>query len=156
MISPREVSEYAERPVSDARGQQQAAVLERVVEFIDRNYMEALSLRDVARAFNYSACHLTNVFSQAMGMPITAWIIKRRILAAQVLLAEQNVDVATACEATGFNDPGYFTRQFVRHVGITPGRFRAAMNGPRPAPIEGEPTCATPRYEGSSQARVGA
>jgi AraC-like DNA-binding protein len=132
MISQSEVNEFDAWPVRDARRQGQAAVVERVVRFIEEHYTEQLSLRDVARAFNYSPCHLTNMFSQVMGMPINAWIIKRRIVAAQKLLAEQDVDVAATCEAVGFNDLCYFTRQFARHVGTTPGRFRASMNGKQP------------------------
>jgi AraC-like DNA-binding protein len=61
-------------------------------------------------------------------MPITAWMIKRRILAAQTLFTEYDLDVAKTCEAVGFNDLCYFTRQFVRYVGMTPGRFRAVAN----------------------------
>jgi AraC-like DNA-binding protein len=105
----------------------ESSVAERVIEYIDRNYATPISLRDVAEEFGYSACHLTHTFSQTTGTPITAWIIKRRIVAAQQLLAESNVNVAKACEAVGFNDLCYFTRQFVRHVGMTPGRFRSTM-----------------------------
>jgi AraC-like DNA-binding protein len=106
----------------------ETSVAERVIEYIDQNYADPISLRDVADVFGYSACHLTHTFSQITGTPITAWIIKRRIVAAQQLLAETNATVATACESAGFDDLCYFTRQFVRHVGMTPGRFRSAMN----------------------------
>lgn len=104
-------------------------ITQRIVEYIDQNYARPISLRDVADAFGYSPCHLTHIFSQSTGIPITAWIIRRRILAARQLLGELNVDVATACETAGFNDLCYFTRQFVRHVGMTPGRYRSTMNG---------------------------
>jgi len=77
-----------------------------------------------------------------MGMPITAWIIKRRILAAQSLLAEQDLNVAATCEAVGFNDLCYFTRQFVRHVGMTPGRFRAVMKSGKLRTEGEQPTAA--------------
>ena len=107
---------------------QPGTVAQRIIDYIDRNYANPISLRDIAAEFGYSPCHLTHAFRRTTGTPITAWIIQRRIIAAQRLLAEANVDVATACEAAGFNDLCYFTRQFVRHVGITPGRFRAAMN----------------------------
>jgi two-component system response regulator YesN len=120
--------EHAGTPLSGGTGQP-ATVTQRVIEYIDRNYANPISLRDVAAEFGYSPCHLTHAFRRTTGTPITAWIIQRRIIAAQRLLGEANVDVATACEAVGFNDLCYFTRQFVRHVGITPGRFRAAMNG---------------------------
>ncbi len=112
---------------------QDASVADRVIEYIERNYASRISLRDVADAFGYSSCHLTHTFSLITGTPIQAWIIKRRILAAQQLLAESNVTVAVACEAAGFNDLCYFTRQFVRHVGMTPGRFRATKNSTRHA-----------------------
>jgi len=108
---------------------QEQSVVERVAAYVDENYARQISLRDVAEALGYSACHLTHTFCVGTGTPVTAWIIKRRILAAQDLLRESNVNVATACEAVGFNDLCYFTRQFVRHVGMTPGRFRSAMNG---------------------------
>lgn len=60
-------------------------------------------------------------------MPVTAWIIKRRITAAQHLLAESNAKVATVAESVGFKDLCYFTRQFVRQVGVTPRHFRTTM-----------------------------
>jgi AraC-like DNA-binding protein len=82
---------------------------------------------DVAAAFGYTAAHLTTAFRRSTGMPVTAWIIKRRVLAARILLGQQDVSVASACDAAGFNDLCYFTRQFQRHVGVTPGRFRMAM-----------------------------
>jgi AraC-like DNA-binding protein len=99
---------------------------ERVIEYLELHYRSQISLRDVAAAFGYSPCYLTDTFRQATGIPITAWIIKRRIRAAQELLGVANTNVAVTCEAVGFNDLCYFTRQFVRHVGVTPGRFRAA------------------------------
>jgi AraC-like DNA-binding protein len=142
MISYNKVDQYGTLPVRNAGGQVQAAVVGRIVKFIDRHYSEQISLRDVARAFNYSACHLTSVFSRTMGMPITAWIIKRRILAAQSLLAEQDLNVAATCEAVGFNDLCYFTRQFVRHVGMTPGRFRAVMKSGKLRTEGEQPTAA--------------
>jgi AraC-like DNA-binding protein len=103
-------------------------IADRIVEYIEQNYANQISLRDVAEAFGYTACHLTNAFRQSTGIPITAWIIKRRILAAKTLLGETNVNVSFVCEATGFNDLSYFTCQFERHVGVPPGRFRSAMH----------------------------
>jgi len=76
---------------------------------------------------------LTNAFARSTGLQMTAWIMKRRIGAAQRLLAESNASVANTCEAVGFDDLCYFTRQFVRHAGVTPGVFRSAANGGAPS-----------------------
>jgi two-component system response regulator YesN len=99
-----------------------------VVDYVEHNYTEPISLRDVAAACGYSAAHLTTQFREATGTPVTSWIVKRRIFAAQKLLSEENVSVADACEMVGFSDLRYFNRQFLRHVGVTPGRFRSATN----------------------------
>ena len=96
-----------------------------VIAFVEQRYREPISLRDVARALGYSPCHLTYAFRRATGMPVTAWIIRRRIHAAMDLLRDTDADVATACASVGFNDVYYFKRQFVRHAGMTPARFRS-------------------------------
>jgi AraC-like DNA-binding protein len=106
----------------------QTTVTARIVEYIENNYAAPISLRDVAENFGYSPSYLTHKFCRSTGLPINAWIIMRRIRAAQQRLGEQNADVATVSEAVGFNDVCYFTRQFVRHVGVTPGRFRTSLN----------------------------
>jgi AraC-like DNA-binding protein len=103
------------------------AVVESVLRFVEQNYASGISLRDVADAVGYSAPHLTNTFRRSTGTPVTAWIIQRRIAAAAELIRETGSDVATVCETVGFHDLCYFTRQFVRHVGTTPGRYRRAM-----------------------------
>jgi AraC-like DNA-binding protein len=105
------------------------SVTDQVIDYVEANYSSPISLRDVAQALGYSPCYLTHTFRQSTGTPITAWIIKRRIVAAQRLLAESKMNVAAAAETVGFNDLCYFTRQFVRHVGTTPGRFRSVVNG---------------------------
>jgi AraC-like DNA-binding protein len=106
-------------------------VTQRVIDYIELNYADQISLRHVAQAVGYSVCHLATTFRRSTGTPVTAWNIKRRIVAAQKLLAEGNIDVATVCEAVGFSDLCYFIRQFVRQVGITPGRFRVGINAAR-------------------------
>jgi AraC family transcriptional activator of pobA len=95
-----------------------------VRDFVEAHYAEPISLRDVARTLGYSPAHLTNSFSRATGVPVNAWIVQRRIAAARKLLSEGSSTVASACEQVGFNDLCYFRRQFVRHVGVTPGRYR--------------------------------
>ncbi len=104
-----------------------STVVDRVIEFIEERYAEQISLRDVAEAVGYSRCHLTTKFRRATGLSVTAWIIRRRIEEARRLLASGNLSVAEASELVGFGDPCYFNRQFVRHFGVTPGRFRTTM-----------------------------
>ncbi len=100
---------------------------QRVIEHLEQHYRSQIRLQDVAETFGYSASYLTNAFRRTTGLPIAAWITKRRILAAQRLLGDANASVAAASEAVGFSDVCYFTRQFVHYVGVTPGRFRGSV-----------------------------
>jgi AraC-like DNA-binding protein len=95
-----------------------------VFDYIERNYKDPIGLRDVAAAMGYSPCHLTTIFREATGTPVHSWIVKRRIRAARELLCDKHANLADVCAAVGFGDVGYFRRQFVRHVGLTPARFR--------------------------------
>jgi AraC-like DNA-binding protein len=113
---------------------------ERVIEYLELHYRSQIGLRDVAEAFGYSGRYLANAFRRSTGLSIAAWITKRRIGAAQRLLGESNASVAAACAAVGFGDLRNFTRQFVRHVGVTPEVFRSAANDGAPLKGDGEPS----------------
>ncbi len=95
-----------------------------IVEYVEVNYASQISLRDVAAALGYSPAYLTCMFRKRFGVPVTAWIIQRRIAEAQRLLRESSAAVSEICGDVGFNDVRYFTRQFARHVGATPSRYR--------------------------------
>jgi AraC-like DNA-binding protein len=128
--------------VNDARYRRRLHSVEQqivrdVVDYVEQNYTSSISLRDVAQALGYSPAHLTHVFSSLTVTPVTAWIIKRRLRAAQELLAETTQNMMTVCVAVGFGDVCYFTRQFVRHVGVTPAQFRSAYSFRRLCQFEG-------------------
>ncbi|MGD1066593.1 MAG: AraC family transcriptional regulator [Vulcanimicrobiaceae bacterium] len=112
-------------------GERETYIVRSVVEFIEKNFTSSISLRDVAQALGYSPAHLTHTFSSLTGTPVTAWIIKRRLSAAKELLTGTSENVSRVCEAVGFRDPCYFSRQFARHVGLTPAQFRSAHRSPK-------------------------
>jgi AraC-like DNA-binding protein len=124
-----ERSGWSPQPVRESIGPsslEQHPIVRGVVDYVEAHYTSSISLRDVAQALGYSPAHLTHMFSSLTGIPVTAWIIKRRLFAAQELLVETKQAVNAVCEAVGFADLCYFTRQFVRYVGVTPTKFRSS------------------------------
>jgi AraC-like DNA-binding protein len=99
-------------------------LVNRVREYIDQHYSEHISLRDVASALGYSRSHLTNLVSTATGKPLNAWIIERRITAAQEQLTNPYATVAEVAAAVGFGDTAHFSRKFKRIVGMTTSEWR--------------------------------
>ena len=104
-------------------------VTARVLGYVEQFYAAPISLRDVARELGYSPAYLTHIFRRDTGTPVTAWIIKRRIRAAQDLLLAPRATVEQVCERVGFSDLRYFRRQFARYVGVTPRCYREASAG---------------------------
>lgn len=130
-------SGFSKRPRSWTRvrlrgDREELEIVRRTKVFVEMHYREPISLRDVAAALNYSAAHLTHTFRMQTGSAVTAWIIKRRIRAAVEIWGSGDAKVIDVCERVGFNDLCYFTRQFAKLVGMTPGRFRiAARESPK-------------------------
>jgi AraC-like DNA-binding protein len=58
------------------------------------------------------------------GRTIKQWIIERRMAQAKTLLAKTTQSVRHIAEASGYNDAGYFTRQFRQFHGISPQAWR--------------------------------
>jgi AraC-like DNA-binding protein len=123
-------------PVYAGRSSEQQPLARRVIDYVEEHYRRPISLRDVAEALGYSPAYLTAAFSRLTGTPVTAWIIRRRIRAAQDLLSDSNQRVFAISQLVGFSDLCYFTRQFVRHIGVTPGEYRRAILPQQLAPAE--------------------
>jgi|SRR5215203_2335255 len=101
-------------------------LLARVFGFIEQHYNEPISLKDVARAVNLSASHLTTVVGRKTGRTVLGWIVERRLAEARRLLVETDIAVGEVGRRVGYEDPAYFARSFRRAYGITPLSWRRA------------------------------
>jgi len=97
---------------------------DRILDYIDQHFAEAISPRHVACALHYSLCHLTHVARKMLGASISELILQRRIAAAQDLLAESALPVSAIARQVGFVDGAYFSRRFARATGASPTRWR--------------------------------
>jgi YesN/AraC family two-component response regulator len=103
--------------------------LQEVFNYIEAHYQESISLVDVAVAIGYSSAYLTDLVKRQTGTTINRWIIKRRLAAAEALLAETNYSVEKIAEEVGYLNPGHFFRQFRQYVGTTPKLWRKTHRG---------------------------
>jgi AraC-like DNA-binding protein len=90
--------------------------------YLQDNYAASVSLRQLADVAGLSPFHLARLFHREVGMPPHAYQIQVRIDRAKRLLL-RGLPVSTVASETGFFDLSHFTRQFKRHMGISPGRY---------------------------------
>lgn len=98
--------------------------LRRLIEFIDANLVEPLSLDMLAQVACLSPFHLSRVFKQTTGVTLNRYITGRRIDRAREMLVQSRLPIEAVARACGFSGQKYFTQVFTRAVGVSPGRFR--------------------------------
>jgi AraC-like DNA-binding protein len=85
-----------------------------------------VSLAELAALSGTTRFQLLRAFAREVGITPHAYLVQRRVLLAQRLLADGHTPAQAAILA-GFADQSHLTRAFVRQLGITPGRYRTAL-----------------------------
>ncbi|MBD2194624.1 MULTISPECIES: helix-turn-helix domain-containing protein [Calothrix] len=100
------------------------ARLNEVFEFIELNYHQNISLKEVAQAVGYSSAYLTDLVRKLTGKTVNNWIIERRIIQASNLLLETNYSVEEIALQVGYQNINHFYCQFRDYYKNTPRAWR--------------------------------
>jgi len=101
--------------------------LREVFDFIEANYHQPITLKDVAKAAGYSSAYLTDLVRRQTGKTVNLWIIERRMTEACSLLRETDQSVDGIAETVGYLTTAHFFRQFRQYHGTTPQAWRNAQ-----------------------------
>ncbi|GAA4569293.1 helix-turn-helix transcriptional regulator [Planotetraspora kaengkrachanensis] len=100
------------------------ALLRRVRDRIDREYVQPLDVEALARGVNMSAGHLSRQFKLAYGESPYTYLMTRRIERAMALLHRGDLSVTEVCFAVGCSSLGTFSSRFTELVGMPPSVYR--------------------------------
>lgn len=101
------------------------ARVEPILEYIQHNLCDSLTLDSIAEKFFISKYHLCHIFKAATGFSVGEYIIHCRVLKARALLRNGS-SVQAAGEQAGFRNNAHFIRTFGELSGISPGRYMKA------------------------------
>lgn len=93
--------------------------------YIERQFMQALTVPEVARRASMSERNFNRRFSDAVGMAPARYITRCRIEHAKQLLVQQRLPVQAVALQCGFNDDNAFRRSFKALCGVTPAAYRS-------------------------------
>jgi AraC-like DNA-binding protein len=99
-------------------------LVKEITDYLERKYMEKISLGDMAKRLNMSSFALSKKFKQQVGTGFREYLIHRRIVAAQKMLEETDLKVATIATRVGFDSLTTFNRDFRILNGVTPAVYR--------------------------------
>ena len=86
-----------------------------------------LRVSKIADRIGCSADYLSHRFHQVSGQHLNTWITERRLDLACNLLRETSMGVEEVARATGYQDPGYFSRCFRAAYGSSPRTWRKSL-----------------------------
>ena len=105
-------------------GNDKAEIVKKICSIINTAPENAPSLAHFSSKYGYSADYLGKIFSRSTGISFSGYIANARINKAKFLLSSTSLSVEGVAEALGYYDTCYFSRQFKRIMGISPGRYR--------------------------------
>ncbi len=96
--------------------------------YIDENYGQITSVGTVAKHFFYSREYVSRLFKRYFDITISDYIMKRRVAASQILIA-QGVSLIDTAYRVGFGSLSTFIRSFRAVTGMTPSEYRKICKG---------------------------
>jgi AraC-like DNA-binding protein len=106
--------------------------ISRTLAFLEQTGFRSVSSAQLAERVGVSPSRLQHLFKDEVGCSIRAYVRKRRLWRAAVLLASTDLRISEVLWSVGFTDAANFTHAFKRAYGVTPRRFRERASGANP------------------------
>ena len=108
------------------RGGLSPSVLNRVKEYIHVQLAAPLQLAELAEIAGLSEFHFARMFKQSMGIAPHQYVMNARIIRAESLLYNTELDITTIALDCGFSSTSHFSNRFKSLRGVSPSTVRQA------------------------------
>ena len=101
-------------------------ILDELIEYIDQNYSQKLTLNDVAEHFFVSPSMISHICSDRLQISFYQFVQQRRLSEGQRLILN-GLSMTEIAAKTGFSNYQNFYRAFKKAYGITPKEYRQLL-----------------------------
>ena len=113
--------------VFDLRDVKHVDVIYKALEYIKKNYMNKISLAEVAHVSNISASYFSKIFKEEMGTNFNNYLNEIRVNMSKRLLVDESIPLVDVAFLSGFEDQSYYSKVFKKITGVSPGKYRGSM-----------------------------
>ncbi|WP_256760626.1 AraC family transcriptional regulator [Cohnella sp. WQ 127256] len=103
--------------------------ISQVVNFINQNYNQRLTLDDLSKKFFLSSSYLSRTFKSATGYTFIEYINNIRVKEARTLLESSQLSISDIAESVGYGNLTHFGRTFKSVTGFSPLKYRQKKVG---------------------------
>lgn len=98
--------------------------MKRILKYIENNYMNRITIADIAGEAGLSQSHFMKYFKNTMGTSFIDYLNEYRLTMASRLLLSSDSTILNIAVEVGFDNLSYFNRTFKRRFGQTPSAYR--------------------------------
>ena len=111
--------------LTNALGVDSPKSAEPALDIMNTNYnRNDLSVEKLSGLCGISVAYFRRLFTEKYGTSPKEYIINRRIEYAKKLLESKQFHVSEVAEMCGYSEPCHFSREFKKHVKISPAEFK--------------------------------
>jgi AraC-like DNA-binding protein len=104
--------------------------IDAVYDYVLDNYMNDLSVKDIAARCNMNTAAFCRYFKKKTGKTFKDFMNDIRLGNAARLLLKGDLNISEIAFASGFNNPSYFNRLFKRKTSLTPKHYQMKYINP--------------------------
>ena len=113
-------SETTSLPVQNTK----SLLLKSVLDYVEKNYTDNISLEDMAQYVHISKEYLCRIFNAMSDTTPVEYLNRYRIRQSTNLLIRTTKNIADVALSCGFSNSSYFNKLFMRYMGCTPSEYR--------------------------------
>ena len=102
---------------------------QKVLNYIDRNIRDGISLDQAAEYANMSSYYFSRVFKKITGVNFITYVTDCKIEVAREMLVDTDMPVISIAYELSYSEANYFSKAFKRKVGMTPTEYREVHCG---------------------------
>ncbi|SHJ71276.1 AraC-type DNA-binding protein [Dethiosulfatibacter aminovorans DSM 17477] len=98
-------------------------IIKQSLFIIENNYMNKITLQDLADHFNLNVSYLSKLFKKELNACFSDYINRIRIEKSLGMIRDHQMSISEIATAVGFKDQSYFTKQFKKEMGESPKKY---------------------------------
>lgn len=117
-------SAKSRQPTNNLTKDERIVIITDAIDFVYKNYMYAITMKDLADVCHMSLSHFRRTFHSIIGSAPLDFLNSTRIDEACKLLRSTENSIISISEQVGFCSISSFNRSFIKRIGVSPREFR--------------------------------